>query len=387
MENKRFQKPSELLRPTWIEIDLDAVGHNMREVRRLARSTEVCAVVKADAYGHGAVAIGETLLANGADRFAVATADEALELRAVYPEVPILVLGEIADAAVGRLAEAGVAVALTSFRRAETMERILSDGGSKRPLAVHVKLDTGMSRIGFCTTTTCERSIEEVLELRRFRHIVIEGIFSHFATADESDKSFAHLQLKRYNDFCDALVQRGMKLPLRHIANSAAIIDMPEAHFDMVRAGIVLYGLAPSEEVAMNRIDLKPTLSLRTQVVFVKELEAGVGIGYSHLYRTTAPTRIATLPIGYADGLERGLSNRLIVLHRGRRVPQRGRICMDQIMIEVDEAEVGDPVVILGSQGSQQITIDEYAELFGTNNYEVICSMGPRIPRIYTNKS
>ncbi len=366
-------------RPAWIEVDLAALSHNFAEVRRLVgERTAIAAVVKADAYGHGAVPVAQRLLSEGADRLAVATLGEALELRSAGVEAPIMLLGYCGDMAVPIAVAAKVTLPVYSAKMAMLIEQTAAALGETA--AVQLVVDTGMGRIGWQAT---DEAVAEAVAVAAMPHIKIEGCFSHFAAADAADKSNSYQQLAVYREFTDKLVAAGVELPLRNIANSAALMEMPEAHFDMVRAGIILYGYNPSEEVSRDLLDLKPVMSLKAQLTCVKELPAGRMISYGGTYITRKPTVVATVPVGYADGWSRLQTNNGCVLVNGRRAPIIGRICMDQFMVDVTglNAQVGDEAVLLGVQGDERIDADEIAGRIGTISYEVLSSLLPRLPR------
>lgn len=369
------------LRPVWAEVDLDKLAHNMREIRRNARSKDIIAVIKADGYGHGALDIAPTLLENGATRIGVAVLNEAIELKRGGIEAPVMVLGFTPPSLVDMLLRYDIEQTVYSYDLAKEISQLAV---KKSKIAkVHIALDTGMGRIGFLPD---KESLEEVYKISKLPNIIIEGLFSHFSSADEEDKGYTNLQLERYTDFYNKLLEKGVKVNIRHIANSAAIIDMPNCHFEAVRPGIILYGYYPSEQVLKEKIDLKPVMSLKTNIVHIKNLPAGEYISYGRKYQTSRESIIATLPVGYADGYTRLLFNKARVIINGKFVPVIGRICMDQCMIDVTDVEnvkVGDEVVLMGEQGDLKFTADHIAELIGTINYEVTCMISKRVPRVY----
>lgn len=373
-----------ITRPVWAEINLDNLAHNIREVRRVTRpESKVTAVIKADGYGHGAAVIGKILLENGADRFAVATLSEAIQLRKVYPDTEILVLGYTPAELAGRVVENRLIQTLYSLETAAAFSRTAQDMGQR--VKVHIKLDTGMSRIGMQPTA---ESVEEILSISQLSGIELEGLYTHFAAADETDKTFTHEQAARYLWMVEALAKKGVEFPLKHVSNSAGIIDLPEYNLDMVRAGIMLYGLNPSGDVNLKAVDLKEVMTLKARISHVKDLEPGRGVSYGLKYVTSGTERIATLPLGYADGYTRMLTNKSSVLVQGKRVPVVGRICMDQCMINVTgmDVEPGDVVTLFGGDEPNKIWIDEVAAWLGTINYEVVCMIDKRVPRVYTQK-
>jgi len=374
-----------LIRPAWAEINLDNLASNMRKIRRLAKdSAQVTAVIKADGYGHGAKYIAQTLLENGADRFAVAALDEALELRKFGITVPILVLGYTQPERAKAVVANDIEQAVYSYELAKglSMEAVKQN----KKVKVHIKLDTGMGRIGLRAD---ESSIESIKEIYELPNMIIEGMFTHFAIADEKDKGYTKEQFSKFMWVSNRLEQEGIKIRLKHCGNSATIIDLPDMHLDMVRAGIILYGLAPSEDVELNRIKLEQVMSLKARVTHVKEINSGESVSYGRKFIASGKTKIASLPLGYADGYTRMLTGKAEALVDGVRVPVIGRICMDQCMIDVtgiEDVKVGDEVVLFGKQKNSFISIDEVAEKLGTINYEVVCMIGKRIPRIYVKE-
>lgn len=405
---KSIDNKEKLNRDLWIEVDLDAIAHNMRVIRMLSKSTSVSAVVKADGYGHGAVAVARTLLENGADRFAVATADEAYELREVFPDTPILILGEVDVHLAPVLAEKQIAVTVTSPEKLMRFHKALdiSVHFPKHPLIVHIKVDTGMGRIGCEPTERIADQWKKAAE-RIGNVIYIEGVFSHFAKADDADKRFSHFQAEQFADFVEMLQVRGIEPPIKHMANSAAIMELPEYHFDMVRAGILMFGMTPTGESLSDCLkrrsselqtsafrvpdafgmELKPALSIKSRAIFVKTIPEDMGIGYSHTFVAKKGSVIVTVPAGYADGISRLLSNKMNVLIGGRRCSQIGNVCMDHFMVlGYDGVQVGDEIVIAGCQDNVCIPIEELATKMGTLNYEIICMLGKRIPRVYLHK-
>jgi alanine racemase len=369
------------LRPVWAEVDLDKLAHNMREIRRNAVSKDIIAVIKADGYGHGALDIAPTLLENGATRIAVAVLNEAVELRRGGIEEPIMVLGFTPPSQIDMLLRYDIEQTVYSYDLAKEISQLAKK--KNKVAKIHIALDTGMGRIGFLPD---DESAEVVYKISKLPNIVIEGLFSHFSSADEDDKTYTDMQLDRYTAFYNKLISSGVKVNMRHIANSAAIIDMPQSHFEAVRPGIILYGYYPSEQVFKNKIDLKPVMSLKTNIVHIKNLPAGEYISYGREFKTLRESVIATLPVGYADGYTRLLFNKAKVIINGSFVPVIGRICMDQCMVDVTEiknVKVGDEVVLMGEQGDLSFTADHIAELIGTINYEITCMISKRVPRVY----
>ena len=372
-----------LYRRAVAEIDLDAILYNVGQMgRHIAAGAKIMAVIKADGYGHGAVPIGKELEPLGIVwGYAVATAEEAWILRRNGLEKPILVLGAVFPEQYQGLVGQEIRPTIYSLQQAEGLEEFLSRQGTSLP--VHVKIDTGLSRLGFQAT---EKAAGEVAQIAGMGHIIVEGLFTHFAKSDAKDKSMAISQMERFGAMQKMLAGYGISIPIAHCSNSAAIIDMPEAHMDLVRAGISLYGMWPSSEVQKENISLRPALSLKSCIVFLKELEQGRAVSYGATYETSGNQRIATIPVGYGDGYPRSLSNRGYVLVHGRRAPICGRICMDQFMVDVTdipEAAEGDIVTLVGTDGAETITMEGIGELSGRFNYEFACDLGKRIPRVY----
>ena len=371
-------------RPAWAEIDLAAVAHNMRELRKAAEpQARIMAVVKANAYGHGAVPVSRTVLTNGADYLGVAILDEARELREAGIEAPILILGfnpiEQADEAI----KLNLAQTVYTVEGAEAISQAAQKIGKKA--MIHIKIDTGMGRLGF---STADDPTQEIIKIASLPGIEVEGLFTHFAAADSTDKKYTYEQYEKFLELDSHLKKVGLHVPLKHAANSAAVIDLPDLHMEMVRPGVSIYGLYPSGEVLKSRVDLQPALSLKARVAYVKRVQPNTGISYGRTYVTNREITVATVPVGYADGYTRLLSNKASVIIHGQRVPVIGRICMDQFMIDVDSVpgvKIGDEVILIGRQGNQEITADELANIIGTINYEIVCMISERVPRIYVN--
>lgn len=366
---------------SWAEIDLGAIRHNVAGIRRLLRpETGLMAVVKANAYGHGMLEVSRVCVEEGAAYLAVANPEEAMVLRKSGIDLPVLVLGWMPPEYAADMIEHQVEVTVFEPQSAAALSRAAAAAG--RPARVHLKIDTGMGRLGFDTSPG---SLEAIRALALLPGMNIHGIFSHLATSDEADKTFAYHQLGVFNRFVSELEQLGIKIPLKHLANSGAIMQIPEAQLDMVRAGIILYGLYPSDEVDHTVITLIPAMTLKSRVSFVKTLPAGCPVSYGRTYTSTGETKVATVPIGYADGYNRLLSNRAWAVIRGQRVPLIGRVCMDQIMFDVtalDQVRAGDEVILFGKP-EEGVTADELAALIGTINYEIVCSPHSRVVSIF----
>lgn len=371
------------LNRAWAEINLDNIAHNTREIRRITnKNAEIMGVVKADAYGHGVMEVTRTLLDNGATRLAVSMLDEAIQLRRNGISVPILILGYTDPIRANEIIENDVTQTVYSHELAQALSDEAVKQGKK--VKIHIKIDTGMSRLGFLPGYS---AVKNVVEISQLPNLIIEGLFTHFATADERNKEFTMTQFELFMSICSELQRIGIHIPVKHCANSAGIIEYPEMHLDMVRPGIILYGMYPSEEVNKSKIDLKPAMTLKANVILVKEVEKNTSISYGRLFTTDRVSKIATIPIGYADGYARMLSNKGKVLVHGQYAPVVGRICMDQCMIDVTNldcnVEVGDEVVLIGEQGDNLITVEDVANSIGMINYEFVCIVGKRIPRAF----
>lgn len=367
----------------YAEVNLDAILYNMEQMRKLLKEdTKIMGVIKTDGYGHGAVPIGRELeQLDYTWGYATATVEEAEILRRNGMEKPILVLGATFPEQYEAMADLGIRVNLYSIRQAEQME--VAAAKMNKKIMVHAKIDTGLSRLGFQVT---EEAADEIARISRMPHIIVEGIFTHFAKSDAKDKTMANQQMEAFAKMKKMLEERNVEIPMIHCSNSAAIIDMPEANMSVVRAGISLYGMWPSDEVKKENIDLQPVMSLKSCIVFLKELEKGRTISYGATYETTRKQRIATVPVGYGDGYPRSLSNKGYVLIHGKKAPICGRICMDQFMVDVTdipEAQEGDLVTLVGKDHGAEITMEEIGDLSGRFNYEFACDLGKRIPRVY----
>lgn len=369
-------------RPVWAEVDLDALKNNVQEMRRITNSNaQLMAVVKANAYGHGLEQIARTALQNGASWLGVALLQEAIALREKGITAPILILGYTPAEDAAEVINHDVSQTIFTVEDAQTFAAAAHRLGKKAK--VHIKIDTGMGRLGFCPQGD---TLDKIRSLSQLPDLEIEGIFTHFATADEADKSFAEEQFMRFQQLLKQLAARHIYIKWRHCANSAAVIDLPYTHLDLVRPGIALYGYYPSPEVNHDLVKLIPVMSLKARVAFVKEVAEGCSISYGRKYFTKKKTLIATIPLGYGDGYSRLLSNQGEVLIRGKRAPVVGRVCMDQLMVDVGhipDIQQGDEVVLLGKQEDEEITADELAGKLGTISYEVLCMISERVPRVY----
>src|SRR5579875_3862736 len=369
-------------RPTWLEIDLSAIGANTRQIKSLVgQDVTVLVSMKADAYGHGALRVARTVLNNGAGWLGVATLSEAQPLRAAGVSAPILVFGYLPPWQARDAVRLDLRATIYELASARALAEAAREQGTQA--RVHVKIDTGMARLGI-RWEDIPAIVSFFREVHTLDGLLVEGVFTHFATADSADQTYARRQLDRFHQVLAALDAAGLRPPITHAANSAATLTLPEARFDLVRPGIAIYGLAPSDDVPLPD-GFRPALSFKTQVAQVKEIPAGEGISYGATYVTREPTRIAVLPVGYADGFRRGPANWGEVLVRGRRAPLLGRVCMDQCMIDVThipDVRAGDEVVLIGRQGDDELTAEAVAERLGTIAYEVVAELLARVPRL-----
>lgn len=370
------------LRPVWAEINLDNVAYNMKQIRKISNSKEIIAVVKADAYGHGALDTAPVLLENGATSLAVAVVSEGVELRRGGIDCPIMVLGFTPPSLMDYLLKYDIQQTVYSYNYAKELSELARKKHKKAK--IHIAVDTGMGRIGFMPN---DESLKDILEISKLPNVEVTGIFSHFSTADEEDKEFSKHQLEKFDKFYEALCNVGLQIGMRHIGNSAAVMEMPEAHFEAVRPGIILYGYYPSNEVDKNKIKLKPVMELKTNVAHIKKVPSGYYISYGRRFRADRDSTIVTLPVGYADGYTRLLFNKAKVIINGQFAPVVGSICMDQCMIDVTDIKgeimVGDEVILIGEKDDAVITVEDIADMIGTINYEVVCMITKRVPRVY----
>ncbi len=363
---------------TYAEIDLRAISHNLKEIQKKVSPAKVMAVVKADAYGHGILRVAETAVTSGAAYLGVARVEEGVQLRKNGITSPILVFGGFFENQISAYLVHNLTATVYDFKRVQ----MLSQAARKahKTAVVHIKVDTGMGRVG----VNWQDAPEFVTRVLQVTQIELEGVYSHFASSDTKDKSYAALQLQRFNQVLSYAEQQNIRIPLKHIANSGAILDMENSYFDMVRAGVMMYGYYPSTETTES-VTIKPAMTLASKIIAVKEVEAGTAVSYNSTYKTDRRTRIATVPIGYGDGYNRLLSNRGTVLIRGKRFPVVGRVCMDQIMVDLgsDDAQTGDDVILMGRQRDEEISIYEVCHLLSTIPYEVTCLITKRVPRKY----
>lgn len=378
-----YNKISEIYPRVYAAIDLDAFVYNLEHIKaNTAAGTKVIAVVKTDAYGHGALPLARE--AEGFDYvwgFAVATIEEAKSLRLGGIAKPILILGYTFPGACADIVRYDFRPAVFTLSMAQQLSEECVK--QKKTVKLHIKLDTGMSRIGIRPS---QESLELILKMKELPGLELEGIFTHFSKSDEADKEPSYRQMEQFQQFLKLCEEAGVTFSMRHCANSGGTVDLTEAHYDAVRPGIILYGMYPSFEVHQERVPLKPVLSLKSQVIYVKEIEAGTSVSYGGTYTAGEKRRIATVPVGYGDGYPRALSGKGFVLIRGQRAPILGRVCMDQFMVDVTDipgAAEGDVVTLVGCDGDDRIHVEELSALCGRFNYEFVCDLGKRIPRAY----
>lgn len=368
------------MRPTWVEVNLDAIQANVTALRRLARSPHLMAIVKANGYGHGALPVAEAALSAGADWLGVASVEEGANLRQGGIAAPILVLGYVAPGQAEEVIQHDLRVAMFDLNLADALAQAARSAGGRAH--VHLKIDTGMSRVGLRPDEVSEfaRSLKDLPEVE------VEGVFTHFAAADDPSRDeYTAQQVAGFEKALAELKAVGITPTIRHAANTAGLLIHPESHYDMVRAGIAMYGLPPDPAVDWP-VSLTPALSWKSRIGMVKWIEPETAVSYGCTYHSQGRERIATIPVGYADGYSRRLSNNADVLIGGHRCSVVGRVCMDQLLVRVPDgvvAAVGDEVVLIGEQGGERITATELAQRIETINYEVICSIGQRVPRIY----
>lgn len=370
-----------LLHPIWAEINLNNLINNIDEIKKKSNSSEIIGVVKANAYGHGAVEISKALLSCNIKKLAVANIVEAIELRENNITAPIMLLGISEDFAIDELINYDVEPTVSTLHFAKNLNKSARE--KNKIIKIHIALDSGMGRIGFRNTS---KDIDDIVSISNLSNLKIDSIFSHFSTADSIDKSYSNNQIYIYNSIINKLKEKGVNISKRNLSNSAAIIDIPESHYDYVRPGIIQYGYYPSDEVNKNDIHIKPVLTWKTRIVHIKEVDENEYIGYGKTYKTSKKTLIATLPVGYADGYSRNLSNKGSVIIKGKLAPIIGNVCMDQFMIDITDIEgvkSGDEVILLGSDGEVKFDAEDMANILNTISYEVLCLIGRRAPRVY----
>ena len=372
-------------RAAWVEIDTKKALYNFEQVKKRVKAVnkdvKVCAVVKANSYGMGSVELSKLYMKSGVDMLAVATLPEALELRNAIENVDILVLGFTPEAGFEEALTNNITLTLYTYEHAVALNEVAKE--LDKTAKIHIKVETGMNRLGFITTADNADLVKEISELS---NIEIEGIYTHFACADEKDKSIANMQMNAFQHFIKLLKERNLDIMIKHAANSAAIIDLPEYHFDMVRPGIILLGFYPSDDVNKENLKVEPCITLKAKIVNIKRVPTSTGVSYNHTYKTKKPAVIGTVPLGYADGFSRSLSNNFYVVVKGKKCLQLGRICMDQFMIDlsnVENPQIGDEVIIYGDGHDGALSIDDVARMRSTISYEVASTLSFRLPRKY----
>ncbi|MGL5754750.1 MAG: alanine racemase [Paraclostridium sp.] len=369
--------------PTWAEINLDNVKYNLKNIKKILKEdTKICGVVKANAYGHGAVQISKLLEREKVDYLAVARLEEGLELRQNNITIPILCLGYIPECSLKEAVKSDISLTVFSYETALFINELSKK--ENKIAKIHIKIDTGMGRIGLKVN---DDSISEIIKINQLRNISIEGIYTHFATADEKDKAYTYNQIYKYNIVIKKLDELGINIPIKHVSNSAAIMECNDLNFNMVRCGIILYGHYPSDEVNKDIVKIKPVMTLKTRISHIKELEKDMGISYGLKYKTKSNEKIATIPIGYADGFTRMQKNPKVYI-KGMEFDVVGRICMDQCMVKIDkeiDIKVEDEVIIFSESENQ--CIEKIAEDLGTINYEILCMISRRVERVYMERN
>ncbi|PKM51841.1 MAG: alanine racemase [Firmicutes bacterium HGW-Firmicutes-7] len=364
------------------EINIDYIEDNLKAIKDyVGHNKEVMVVIKADGYGHGAIPIARQLYEAGIDYIGVATIQEAIALRKYKIDIPIVVLGYSPVDEYENLVEYDIIQTVYKYSMAKGISDVAAKAGKNAK--IHIKIDTGMMRIGFFPDSS---TVDTIIKMHTLPNLEIEGLFTHFSQADGEDENFTIKQINMFDNFISNLEEKAVKIPKIHASNSAGMIGYKNAHYDIVRAGIALYGLYPSPTMDSSKLILKPSLSLKSNIIFLKEVEKGVPISYGGTYITSKRCKIATIPVGYGDGYPRSLSSKGRVLIRGQYAPIVGRICMDQFMVDVsdiDDVCEGDEAVLIGNQGEATISVEEIAEIDGTINYEIVCQLGKRIPRVY----
>ena len=373
----------EALRPVWAEINLSNLDYNIKNIKAKIGDREMIGVIKADAYGHGSVKVAEVLRENGCKTFAIATLQEAVTLREAGAKEEIIMLGLTPDMYADTIVNYDITPVVCDFANAKAF----SDAAAKAGKTVSglIAVDTGMGRIGYLADEL-EYAVEVVKNIAALPNFKIKGMFSHMSTADAFDKTYSHQQEAKYNKFYEALTAAGIEIPFRTLANSASIMELPTVYFDACRPGIILYGCYPSDEVDVNQLSIKPVMSVKANIVHLKDVPAGFSVGYGRRYISEKPSKIATIALGYADGYPRPYSSQAKVIVNGVIAPIAGNICMDQCMIDVTDVpdvKVGDEVIVMGTDGKNTILADDIAKATGTINYEITCAFGQRLPKVY----
>jgi len=375
------------LRPARVEINLDHLHQNIKNIKaKVGSECEIIGIIKADAYGHGALKVAEILRLNGVKMFGVATFDEAIALREEGLTEEILILGLVPDLYVKELVNYDLTAVTCSYQNALAISKAGQETG--KTTEAFIALDTGMGRIGYLMENEqdIKNAIEDIKSIQKLPNLKIKGLFSHMATADEADLSFSKVQEEKFNTFYHLLIENGIMVPVRTFANSASIMAIPSICFEAVRPGIALYGCYPSDQVDRSNLDIKPVMSVKADIVLLKEVPSGFSVSYGRNFITSRKSKIATINLGYADGFPRPWSKTGRVIVNGRIAPIAGNICMDQCMIDVTDiadVKVGDTAIIMGSDGLNEITAEELAKAANTINYEILCGFGQRLPKVY----
>lgn len=376
----------EAIRPAWAEINLSNLDYNIKRIKeKTGEDRDIIGVIKADGYGHGSVEVAKVLKENGVKTFAVATLQEAITLREAGITEEIVMLGLTPDMYADTVLDYRITPVLCSYQSACAFSKAAAAKG--KTVKGLIAIDTGMGRIGYLTDD--EGAVEDIERMTRLPNFKIKGMFSHMATADSYDKSFAKLQEYRYVEFYEKLKAAGIEMPFRTLANSASIMEIPSIHYDGVRPGIILYGCYPSEEVDYSQLDIRPVMSVKANIVHLKRVPVGFSTGYGRKFISKRESLIATIALGYADGYPRPYSAQAKVIVNGVMAPIAGNICMDQCMIDVTDVpdvKLGDEVIIMGSDGENTILADDIAKATGTINYEIVCAFGQRLPKVYVRK-
>lgn len=371
------------LRPAWVEINLNNLDFNIKNIKAKIGHRELIGVIKADAYGHGSIKVAEVLRENGCKTFAVATLHEAITLRNAGAKEEIIILGLTPSIYADTLVKYDLTPVVCDYENAAAIDA--QAGAAGKTIQGLIAVDTGMGRIGYLADET-EEAIKDIKKIASLSNFKIKGMFSHMATADAADKTFSHLQEEKYNKFYKAITSAGIDIPMRTLANSASIMELPTVHFDACRPGIILYGCYPSDEVDTNKLAIKPVMSVKANIIHLKDVPEGFSVGYGRKFISKRPSKIATLALGYADGYPRPYSQYAKVLVNGCVAPVAGNICMDQCMVDVTDVpdvKVGDEVIIMGSDGKNTISAEDIAKATGTISYEIVCAFGQRLPKVY----
>lgn len=371
------------LRPAWVEINLNNLDFNIKNIKAKIGQRELIGVIKADAYGHGSIKVAEVLRENGCKTFAVATLHEAITLRDAGAKEEIIILGLTPSIYADTLVTYDLTPVVCDYENAAAIDAQARAAG--KTIQGLIAVDTGMGRIGYLADEIDE-AVQDIKKIASLSNFKIKGMFSHMSTADAADKTFSHLQEEKYNKFYKAVVSAGIDIPMRTLANSASIMELPTVHFDACRPGIILYGCYPSDEVDINKLAIKPVMSVKANIIHLKDVPEGFSVGYGRKFISERPSKIATLALGYADGYPRPYSQYAKVLVNGCVAPVAGNICMDQCMVDVTDVpdvKVGDEVIIMGSDGKNTISAEDIAKATGTISYEIVCAFGQRLPKVY----